>query len=119
MVTISDKSRAILLYIAQGHTYQQIVDAYPDFTYLDIFSAAQEAIDIIDMNKRHDQDTVAYRIDHIRKTHPKAYEKWDTEQDNKLKELFTAGISVKEIADSLERQTGAISSRLRKLGLVT
>ena len=118
MITISDKSRSILLYIAQGHTYDQMIDAYPNFTYLDIFAVAQEAIDVIDANEQNKQDNVAYRLEDIRKQYPNAYEKWDDEQDNRLKELFAAGLATREIATALKRKPGAVTSRLRKLGLV-
>lgn len=58
-------------------------------------------------------------VGHIRRDHPKAYEKWDEVQDAKLRLLFQAGKPVTEIAQSMQRQAGAIRSRLAKLGLAT
>lgn len=53
----------------------------------------------------------------IRETHPNAYRSWDTVQDEKLSELFTERTSVSELSKIFERNKGAISSRLKKLGL--
>ena len=47
----------------------------------------------------------------------KAYEKWTREEEKVLVSKFEHGLSIKEIAAILERQPGAINSRLRKLGL--
>lgn len=44
---LSSKSAAILGLIARGHSYEQILVAHPDYTYLDIFGAAQEALDLV------------------------------------------------------------------------
>lgn len=42
---------------------------------------------------------------------------WSTEDDNKLELLFCEGKKVKELAQIFERNTGAISSRIKKLEL--
>ena len=54
----------------------------------------------------------------IRETYSNAYRAWDTEQDKKLRELFFEKIPVSELAKIFERKKGAISSRLKKLGLI-
>jgi DNA-directed RNA polymerase specialized sigma24 family protein len=54
----------------------------------------------------------------IRETFPNAYRPWDDRQDDELVRLFHERRSQAEIAHLLERQPGAISSRLRKLGLI-
>lgn len=43
---------------------------------------------------------------------------WSDELDQRLKEAYNGGVSVKEIAKEMGRTTGSISSRLVKLGLV-
>ncbi len=43
---------------------------------------------------------------------------WSDELDQRLKDVYNSGISVKEIAKEMGRTTGSISSRLVKLGLV-
>src|SRR5690606_18202645 len=42
--SLSEKATAILEMIARGHNYEQILSAYPIFTYKDIFEAAEEAL---------------------------------------------------------------------------
>ena len=85
--------------------------------YTDIFTAAQEALEITDKVGPNDTQT-AYSLEKIREVHPRAYEKWDTAEDEKLKALFVSGNSTENLADALQRQKGAIQSQLRKLGLV-
>ncbi|MEI8097049.1 MAG: AAA family ATPase [Candidatus Moraniibacteriota bacterium] len=53
----------------------------------------------------------------IREDHPKAYMKWTAEEDEKLKKLFHKGIQIREISETFGRKRGAITSRLKKLGL--
>jgi len=56
-------------------------------------------------------------FEEIRKTHVRAYLPWDNAQDEKLKELFVKGSPVPVLAKTFNRTRGAITSRLRKLGL--
>jgi ATP-dependent DNA helicase PIF1 len=53
----------------------------------------------------------------IRETNPNAYVPWDQAQDEKLRELFVKGSSVVDLAKTFSRTSGAIRSRLAKLGL--
>ena len=48
-------------------------------------------------------------------TSSRAYEKWSSEEDELLKQEYKKGKSVKELAELLKRNQGAIRSRLRKL----
>lgn len=57
------------------------------------------------------------RIDKIRQQYLRAYEKWTEEEDAQLRQKYNEGSGVKELAILLQRQPGAIESRLRKLGL--
>ncbi|TAN61275.1 AAA family ATPase [bacterium] len=57
-------------------------------------------------------------LETIREQTPNAYRPWDEAQDEKLRELFTKNLSTADIAGAFGRKKGAISSRLRKLGLV-
>ena len=59
----------------------------------------------------------AYTLEEKRQEHPRAYEKWPPEDDERLKEMYAAGHSVTELAKRFERNNGAIRSRLKKLGL--
>ncbi len=59
----------------------------------------------------------AYTLEKKRQEHPRAYEKWSLEEDERLKKLYAQGHSIAELAKHLERNDGAIRSRLRKMGL--
>ena len=59
----------------------------------------------------------AYNVEEKRQEHPRAYDKWSPEDDERLKEMYAAGHSVAELAKHFERNNGAIRSRLRKLEL--
>ena len=52
-----------------------------------------------------------------RASSPRAYEKWQPEEDEQLGRLFAAGRSIDEIASILGRQPSAIASRLRQSGM--
>ena len=49
--------------------------------------------------------------------HANAYAHWDDEEDKKLTEYYRQGLSASEIASLMNRNTGGISSRIKKLGL--
>jgi len=59
----------------------------------------------------------AYTFDEIHVKYPKAYAKWSPEDDEKLKNLYQSGKTNDELAYIFQRKTGAIESRLVKLGL--
>ncbi len=44
---------------------------------------------------------------------------WTGDEDNQLKEAFTNGIKISQLAKVHQRTPGAIRSRLKKLGLIT
>ena len=58
-----------------------------------------------------------YNIEEVRKQHQKAYAKWTREEEKLLIDNLAEGLNVKEIAEILGRQPGAITSRINKLGL--
>ncbi|MGP1346157.1 MAG: DUF433 domain-containing protein [Phycisphaerales bacterium] len=107
---LSAPTVAVLEMIAAGHSYEQIIQAYPALTYRDIFAAAEEALALGEGGN-------AARIARIREQHPRAYEKWTPEEEQQLRGLIAAGHAVPAIAHRLQRQTGAIHSRLVRLGL--
>lgn len=57
------------------------------------------------------------RVTRIRQKYPQAYTPWTSAADEHLADLFQAELKVSDIADRLERQPGAIRSRLKHLGL--
>jgi hypothetical protein len=79
--------------------------------FYDGFKAAMDFVGLKSQRK-------APSLDEIRKTHPRAYEPWRSEEEGALRAKFQSGLKIKQLADIFERQPGAIRSRLRKLGLM-
>jgi hypothetical protein len=100
--------------IAAGNTYEQILAAYPDLNYLDIFRAAQEALDVAAKLPGGSTEPFAEQ----RKRYPRAYLWWTDEEDRLLAELVKSGMTVAQIAGRLERNRGAIRSRIIKMNLI-
>jgi hypothetical protein len=109
---LDKKSSAILAMIARGYRYEQILSSDPELTYVDIFDAAREALEILS----HNGGSVSTYAD-VRSKHPRAYQKWEPDEDARLAQLVQSGRSVQAIADLLQRQPSAIRSRMDKLGL--
>lgn len=59
----------------------------------------------------------AYKVDEIRQIHASAYSPWTAGEESQLKIQFFEGKSIRDIAQILGRKEGAITSRLRKLGI--
>jgi DNA-binding NarL/FixJ family response regulator len=116
MNELNEKSRTILELIAEGYSYDQILQKKPNVKYLDIFQAAAEALEVAEQFKPG--SSYEQRMAEIHQAHPRAYEKWSDEEDATLKNLFRSGSSAKEIGCKLKRQPSAIRSRLAKFGLV-
>ena len=111
--TLSAQSATVLKLIAEGHSYEQILALQPDLTYRSIFDAAHEALEVAGTTRVDYQE----RMDKIRRDHPRAYEPWTDEEDASLVRLAQAGRTVDEIAAQLQRQPGAIRSRMQKRNL--
>jgi len=60
----------------------------------------------------------AYTVEEIRHDYPRAYEKWTPEEDKTLTDRYKKGITLSQLAKMHQRKSGAIRSRLRKLGLL-
>ena len=58
-----------------------------------------------------------YSVYAARQEHPNAYDPWGEEADNELKQMWSEGVSIHEIADHFGRKSSAIITRLKKLGL--
>jgi len=65
-----------------------------------------------------ENESKAYSIQEIRQKYPKAYERWTGDEDVHLKNEFTKGKTINELADIFQRKPNAIRSRLQKLGLL-
>jgi ribosomal protein L32E len=53
----------------------------------------------------------------IRELHPQAYQKWTAEEDKKLEKMYHKGVQIRELSETFGRKRGAITARLKKLGL--
>jgi hypothetical protein len=127
-VKISD----ILDMISRGWTYEQILEEYPQLTMVDIMASARFCSEFINrfliadgairidstirITARRGQ---VVNLEQLRRRYPRAYEKWDESEDRKLLALFRQGRTFGEIAATLERNVGAVVSRLKKLDLIT
>ena len=60
----------------------------------------------------------AYDLDQIRQQYPKAYEKWTEEENIFLKNEFNNGKTIDELSKIFQRKPGAITARLKKIGLI-
>lgn len=61
----------------------------------------------------------SYSVAEIRETHKEAYQPWSDLEDKELKKKYKQGVRIPEIAAHFNRTTGAIRSRLKKIGLIT
>ncbi|GAC1423813.1 MAG: hypothetical protein NVSMB64_31610 [Candidatus Velthaea sp.] len=66
-----------------------------------------------------DPTTYAARIVAIKRIHPKAYAPWSLDDDKRLASWNGSGADTVKLARELGRQTSAIRSRLRKLGMLS
>lgn len=103
-----------------GIPNEQILIKHPGLTYLDIFSAARDALDIIGASSKEAavNDTPkagGKTLDEYQKADPRAYEKWTEEEEDALLELMKIGHTIRSTADLLQRKPSAIRSRLDKL----
>jgi len=110
---LSEKAVMVLKSIAEGQSYAQIVDNNPDISYIDIFNAAREALELIELKPDYHD-----KIASIKAEYPNAYEKWTDKDDEDLILLFEQDKSISELAEHFKRQPSAIGSRLKKLGLM-
>jgi hypothetical protein len=72
--------------------------------------------DILTFGERKTKPTDDSQIVQIQVKHPRAYTKWTEEDEKLLKRKYSDGASIRELSKLLQRQPGAIRSRLRKLG---
>ena len=114
---LSDRSVAVLEMIAAGNTYEQILAAYPDLTYLDIFRAAEEALELV-VRLPGDDGRKVVTLAERRERYPRHGEPWGEGEDRQLESMVRSGMTVARIAGQLQRNRGAIRSRISKLNLV-
>ena len=117
--------------LAEGYGIDQVLNEYPALTIIDVISCFKLAKEIMEDYVTHDRliivsgeiriDAQNHRIinlSKLREKYPRAYEPWENREDNLLTSLFNEGKSFEEMAQSLERQVGAIKARLVRLELL-
>ena len=136
---LSEKSARVLASIAEGRSYNQIVEEHADVTYLDIFNAAKEALRLTqpDQPERKRLRLISHggsdslripapaepptqyqvRLAEVKQRYARAYEVWSDQEERILKSLYRERCPVAEIAHQLQRQPSAIRSRLARLEL--
>ena len=119
-VSITD----ILELISHGSSYERILFTFKGLTYEDIFHAVKIAKEFVEVHSAFKFSILEKarqqhpNLEKIRQQHPRAYEKWLDEEDIYLKDKYSEGLSVEELAELLRRQPGAIRSRLRRFRLM-
>lgn len=109
---LSTRSTAILDLLSKGQSDNQILQNHPAFSREDICMAANEAL-ILNRNTQTREERVAK----IQQRYPRAYEKWSSDEEWRIKELFQQGKTMREIASVVQRQPNAVKSRLERMGL--
>lgn len=81
---------------------------------------------LVDLGRKELEERILKKISTPKKTytkaekqqaHKNAYERWATEDDEKLELLFCEGKTIKELSVIFARNEGAIESRIKKLEL--
>ena len=70
-----------------------------------------------DQTTTSERELKSYTLNEIRKEYPRAYEPWTAEADEELRRLYSTKSSIGLLAAHFGRRPGAITSRLRRLGL--
>ena len=64
-----------------------------------------------------DKEEKSWSLEEKREKHANAYKPWSPEEDDLLERLYADGMKTREISEQLGRNRGAITSRIKKLGL--
>ena len=104
----------MLRLISQGRTYEQILSLHPEMTYLDIFAAAQEALEAAGPRAGRTTETAS----ELRDPRPRTYGQWSAAEDAELAQLLAGGESVESVAARLRRRPDAVRARMIRLNLV-
>ena len=105
---LSAKSALVLRMISEGRTYEQILAISPDLTYLDIFSAAREALEASGASTNIPSEFRERRG---------GYGGWSAAEDAELAHLVAGGEGIGEMAARLRRNPEAVRARVMQLNL--
>ena len=107
----------MLRLISQGRSYEQILSLRPEMTYLDIFSAAKEALEATAPTTGGDPAKIGYEVREA-PTPPRAHGQWSAAEDAELAQLLAGGEGVEAVAARLRRRPDAVRARMIRLNLV-
>lgn len=111
---LSARATAVLRLISQGRTYEQILSLHPEMTYLDIFSAAREALETMaPTGGAHAEGGYT-----VREPRPRPSEPWSVAEDAELAQLLAGGENVEGVAARLRRRPDAVRARMIRLNLI-
>ena len=98
------------------------IDALPECKHTFDISEVKKFFSIMQANsdkniKDYGKQPKAYSVEEIRRSYPKAYVKWSKDEDDRLKNEYTQDKDILRLANTFQREAGAIRSRLQKMGL--
>jgi glc operon protein GlcG len=81
---------------------------------------AQVGVDALQRDERAatGEKTLPMHVIVARQQYPRAYERWNEEEDDRLRGLYADGVNIETLASLLQRQPSAVRARLAKLGLL-
>ena len=102
-----NKAKEIISALAEGidPTTGEVLDSKNVCNKGDIVRAFYTVLDALDRKPKKNMPE-------------KAGKPWTNEEEKRLRELYSSGLSKKEISSELCRTAGSISSRLARLGLI-
>lgn len=111
---LSDTSADILRMLALGLTKAEMIAMNPLLSESDIAEAAKEALQLnsVAQTQKERQSKIVQR-------YARAYDKWSSDEESRIAEMFKEGRTLREIAAVVERQPSAVKNRLEKMGLFT
>jgi hypothetical protein len=113
-----DTVRAILYFLGQGQSPQQILKHYPEIAPEDVRAAAMEGLRALEEERGGPRpESRAERIARVRLKHPQAFLPWSESEESELLAEFQNGASIAALARAFGRPAGGIRMRLEKLGV--
>ena len=111
---LSASAAAVLRVISQRRTDEQMLWLHPEMTYLDIFSAAREALETMaPTGGAHAEGGYT-----VREPRPRPSEPWSVAEDAELAQLLAGGENVEGVAARLRRRPDAVRARMIRLNLI-
>lgn len=108
---LSDKAAQILRLIAAGKTYDQILATNPEYSYLDIFQAADEALKLAASSAPSYQAEASSSAEPLRSTpKPPRKKTWSDADAEQVMKLYYSGYSFAKIAAKMDRTPAAVKA---------